>query len=106
MSGQVPKAVQKERAKQLRDLFEQKTLQFETSFIGSTRQVLWESTQQLPDGQWETHGLSENYLTVKTIFPTPVRNRIDSVRISGRQDGKLIGIVIPDPGKEDNDGRI
>ena len=106
MSGQVPKAVQKERAKQLRDLFEQKTEQFETSFIGSTRQVLWESTQQLPDGQWETHGLSENYLTVKTNFPTPVRNRIDSVRISGRQDGKLIGIVIPDPGKEDNDGRI
>lgn len=96
MKDQVPKAVQKERAKQLRDLFEQKTLAFETSFIGSVRQVLWESTQQLPDGQWETHGLSENYLTVKTIFPTPVRNRIDSVRISGRQDGKLIGIVIPD----------
>ena len=106
MKNQVPKAVQKERAKQLRDLFALKTLQFESSFIGSTRQVLWESTQQLPNGQWETHGLSENYLTVKTVFPSPVRNRIDSVRITGRQDGKLIGTVIPDSRKEGDDGSI
>lgn len=106
MKDQVPKAVQKDRAKQLRDLFETKTEQFEKSFIGSIRPVLWESAQKLPDGQWEVHGLSDNYLTVKTVFPEPVRNRIDAVRITDRQDGKLIGEVIPGSREEGDDGRI
>ena len=106
MSAQVPKAVQKARAKQLRDLFEEKTVRFEKSFIGSVRQVLWESAQQLPDGQWEVHGLSDNYLTVKTVFPSPVRNRIDAVRITERRDGKLIGEVVPDSRKEGDNGRV
>ncbi|MBR6090821.1 MAG: tRNA (N(6)-L-threonylcarbamoyladenosine(37)-C(2))-methylthiotransferase MtaB [Anaerolineaceae bacterium] len=94
MSGQIGKSVQKARAKQLRDIFENKTEQFEQSFVGSTQQILWESSVPLPDGRWETHGLSGNYLSVKTIFPSPVRNRIDSVLLTGREDGKLIGKVI------------
>ena len=106
MRDQVPKAVQKERAKQLRDLFEIKQEQFEKSFIGSTRKVLWESAQQLADGRWEVHGLSENYLTVKTVFPSPVRNRIDLVLLTDRQDGKLIGKVVSDSRKEGDDGSI
>ena len=94
MKDQVPKAIQKERAKILRDLFEQKTEQFETSFIGSTRDVLWESSLLKEDGIYETHGLSGNYLTITTEFPNPVRNRIDTVRITERKEGKLIGEVL------------
>ncbi len=95
MKDQVPKAVQKERAKQLRDLFEAKKEQFEQSFVGSVQNVLWESSLRKDDGSWETHGLSGNYLTVTTSFPSPVRNRIDRVRITGRADGKLTGEVLP-----------
>ena len=94
MKDQVPKTIQKERAKILRDLFEQKTEQFETSFIGSTRDVLWESSLLREDGMYETHGLSGNYLTITTEFPKPVRNRIDTVRITERKEGKLIGEVL------------
>ena len=94
MKDQVPKAIQKDRAKILRDLFEQKTEQFETSFIGSTRDVLWESSLLKEDGMYETHGLSGNYLTITTEFPKPVRNRIDTVRITERKEGKLIGEVL------------
>ena len=94
MKDQVPKAIQKERAKVLRDIFEQKTEQFETSFIGTDKDVLWESSQLSEDGLYETHGLSGNYLTVTTKFSTPVRNRIDTVRITGREKGKLTGKVL------------
>ena len=95
MKDQVPKALQKERAKQLRDLFEKKTELFERSFVGSVQEILWESSQRKEEGCWETHGLSGNYLTVTTSFPAPVRNRIDRVLIKSRADGKLIGEVLP-----------
>ena len=95
MKEQVPKALQKERAKQLRDLFEKKTEQFERSFVGSVQEILWESSQKTEDGRWETHGLSGNYLTVTTSFSAPVRNRIDRVLIKSRENGKLMGEVLP-----------
>ena len=43
----------------------------------------------------ETHGLSGNYLTVTTSFSAPVRNRIDRVLIKSRENGKLMGEVLP-----------
>lgn len=94
MKDQVPKAVQKERAKRLRDLFDVKTERFEEAFIGSEQSVLWESSRRTEDGQWESHGLTGNYLTVKCLFPSPVRNRIDRVRLVSRQDGVLMGEIV------------
>ena len=93
MKDQVPKAIQKQRAKQLRDLLAVKKECFETSFIGSVQQVLWESSQTGDGGLWESHGLSGNYLTVKCSFPSPVRNRIDKVRLTALQDGILTGEI-------------
>ena len=94
MKDQVEKSVQKERAKQLRDILDEKAKLFETSFIGSEKEILWESSRMIEDGLYETHGLSDNYLTVTTTFPSPVRNRIDRVRITGFRDGKLTGEVL------------
>ena len=93
MKDQVPKAIQKERAKQLRDLFEEKEQQFREAFIGTTQQVLWESARQTDEG-WESHGLTGNYLTVKCHFSDPVRNRIDTVRLKGQEDGIMTGDVL------------
>ena len=94
MKDQVPKSVQKERAKELRDLFEVKKEHFEESFIGSSQQVLWESARAVGADLWESHGLSGNYLTVKCLFQAPVRNRIDTVRLTARQDGVLVGEIV------------
>ena len=70
LGEKIPIPVRHEHTARLLELSEKKHKTFIDSQLGKTRPVLWESTQQLPDGQWETHGLSENYLTVKTIFPT------------------------------------
>ncbi len=94
MKDQLPKALQRERAKKLRDLFAVKAEAFGKSFIGSERQVLWESSRLLEDGRWETHGLTDNYLVVKCLFPEPVRNRIDTVRLVSMQDDVLTGVVV------------
>lgn len=101
MKDQVPEPVKKARAKQLRDLFEQKKASFENSFVGSEQRVLWESSLPLPDGRWESHGLAGNYMTVKCQFSEPVRNRIDTVRLTDRKDGVLIGSVIGGSGQEE-----
>ncbi len=102
MKDQVPKAIQRERAKMLRDLFDVKTARFEESFLGTEQQVLWESSRRLDDGRWETHGLTGNYLIVKCVFSSPVRNRIDRVRLVNRQDGVLVGEVVKDLGRDDD----
>ena len=94
MKDQVPKAVQKERARELRELFEEKETQFRENFIGSTQQVLWESTRQDGENGWESHGLTGNYLSVKCRFDSPVRNRIDTVRLGPPENGIMTGEVI------------
>ena len=104
MKDQVPESVKKERAKQLRDLFERKKERFESSFIGSEQKVLWESSRRLTDGTWESHGLAGNYMTVKCSFPEPVRNRIDTVRLISRTDGVLIGSADGGSGQEVTNG--
>jgi threonylcarbamoyladenosine tRNA methylthiotransferase MtaB len=94
MKEQIAKAVQKERAKQLRDLFDIKSESFARSFIGSEQKVLWESSQSIPEVGWETRGLTGNYLTVRAVFPGPVRNRIDRVCLTDWRDGELTGEII------------
>ncbi len=94
MKDQLPKSLQRERAKKLRGLFEVKAEIFRKSFIGSERQVLWESSQRLENGQWETSGLTDNYLVVKCLFPEPVRNRLDLVRLVSMQDDVLTGVIV------------
>ncbi len=89
MTGQIPKAVQKERAKQLREEFEEQAERFARSFIGTEQQVLWESSRPLPEGGYETHGLTGNYLTLRKIFPQPTRNKIETVKVGAPLNGVL-----------------
>ena len=100
MADQLPKSLQRERAARLRELFDRKSDQFQKSFIGSIQKVLWESSMNKSENQWETHGLTGNYLTVRAAFPAPVRNRIDTVRLTAQQDGVLAGEVISSSEKE------
>ncbi len=89
MAGQLPKAVQKERAKQLRDEFERQAELFANSFVGTEQQVLWESSRPLSEGGYETHGLTGNYLTVRKVFPQPMHNKIETVKLGTPIDGVL-----------------
>ena len=89
MTGQIPKAVQKERAKQLREEFEEQAERFARSFIGTEQQVLWESSRPLPEGGYETHGLTGNYLTLRKVFPQPTRNKIETVKVGAPLNGVL-----------------
>ena len=89
MEGQLPKSILRERSKILRCEFDRQKISFQKSFIGKERQILWESSNPLPDGQWETYGLSDNYLTVKTIFPHRVHNEITTVLVTNLTDDLL-----------------
>ncbi|MBX3014011.1 MAG: tRNA (N(6)-L-threonylcarbamoyladenosine(37)-C(2))-methylthiotransferase MtaB [Caldilineaceae bacterium] len=66
---QVPTALKKERARQLRALVEQTGHQERQRFVGTTRPVLWEGEGQAltdqPGRLW--HGLTDNYLRVTTV---------------------------------------
>ena len=81
MSGQLPKALQKARAKRLREIFTVKKAAFEARFIGTEREVLWESCSLLADGRWECHGLTDNYLTIQGHSEARKANEIERIRI-------------------------
>lgn len=89
MTGQIPKALQKERARQLREEFERQAETFARSFIGTEQQILWESSRPLPEGGYETHGLTGNYLTLRKIFREPVYNKIETVKVGAPINGVL-----------------
>ncbi len=89
MTEQIPKALQKERARQLREEFEQQAETFARSFIGTEQQILWESSRPLPEGGYETHGLTGNYLTLRKIFREPVYNKIETVKVGALINGVL-----------------
>lgn len=91
--GHLDKSILKSRAKILRDEFAVQAEAFGKAAVGSEKQVLWESSKRNDDGTCRMHGLTGNYLTLCADFPEPRRNRIDTVRITGWQDG--IGLCEP-----------
>jgi len=79
MKGQVGGEVVKARSSALRTVLAESTEAYHRKFVGKTMTVLWEAASTLTDAGWQIEGLTDNYLRVTTIAPTPRWNRIDNV---------------------------
>jgi threonylcarbamoyladenosine tRNA methylthiotransferase MtaB len=90
MTGQVPEAVKKARAAQLRSLGAQKRQAFADAFIGRPLAVLIETRRDKATGF--CLGLSDNYLSV-AVRGGGVANRIVPVRPHSFADGRLLAEV-------------
>ena len=62
--------------------------------VGQTVSVLWESTSELGEWGWRMEGLTENYLRVAAVTPSPRWNQIDEIQLTHEvETGKLYGII-------------
>lgn len=94
MNETVHGSVIKARGKILRDLFRQQKELFYCSFVGRELEVLWENGRMLPDGTLELHGLTGNYLTVRTGSVSRLQNKITRTLIEGFDGNVLTGSVL------------
>ena len=86
IKNKVSKAKKAERSFTMRELSKELKLSFEQSFVGSTREVLFEYQV---DNQWFGH--SDNYLPVRVNTKENLKNSIESVNIVNSVKNYLVG---------------
>ena len=86
IKNKVSKTKKAERSLAMRELSKELKLSFEKSFVGSTREVLFE--YQI-DNQWFGH--SDNYLPVRVNTEENLKNCIESVNIVNSVKNYLVG---------------
>ena len=86
IKNKVSKAKKAERSLAMRELSKELKLSFEQSFVGSTREVLFE--YQI-DNQWFGH--SDNYLPVRVNTKENLKNSIENVNIVNSVKNYLVG---------------
>ena len=86
IKNKVSKTKKAERSFAMRELSKEIKLSFEKSFVGSTREVLFE--YQI-DNQWFGH--SDNYLPVRVNSKENLKNSIESVNIVNSVKNYLVG---------------
>ena len=86
IKNKVSKAKKAERSLAMRELSKKLKLSFEKSFVGSTREVLFE--YQI-DNQWFGH--SDNYLPVRVNTKENLKNSIENVNIVNSVKNYLVG---------------
>ncbi|MCO5242772.1 MAG: tRNA (N(6)-L-threonylcarbamoyladenosine(37)-C(2))-methylthiotransferase MtaB [Anaerolineae bacterium] len=96
-SGQVPVETRRQRAAAMEAMARRTGDAVRQSFVGSLRQVLWESCEQPANGHgavWT--GLTDNYLRVRAVAPSGIDldNRITATRLLGVSGDCLDGEVL------------
>ena len=86
IKNKVSKTKKAERSLAMRELSKELKLSFEKSFVGSTREVLFE--YQI-DNQWFGH--SDNYLPVRVNSKENLKNSIESINIVNSVKNYLVG---------------
>ena len=86
IKNKVSKTKKAERSLAMRELSKELKLSFEKSFVGSTREVLFE--YQI-DNQWFGH--SDNYLPVRVNTKENLKNSIENVNIVNSVKNYLVG---------------
>jgi len=108
MLGQVPHHVKKAHAASLRDLSEEKSLQFRARFIGDEVEVLLERTRDVCQNEGHSKvawtGFSENYLPVEVTTESGHSGKLVRCRLELESGGTLAGK--DQPGREEAAQRI
>ena len=90
---QIPKAIRKRRSTAMRALFAEMTHQYQSTYLGKTVEVLWESGEQMPDGRWLVKGLTGNYLRIATKATRDLANQITQTKIIAFSEHGLNGEI-------------
>jgi len=90
LPGKVPVSVRQERTQRLISLSEKKKLRFYRQFLGSTRSVLFESSEE----EGKISGFTDNYIRVEVPYQENLVNRIISISLEEfAANGNLTGTI-------------
>jgi tRNA A37 methylthiotransferase MiaB len=78
----------------MREIFQESSTSYKERHLGQDIQVLWEKATPNDGYQWVLSGLTDNYLRVSANSPSPCRNQIMNVHITG-MNPYLIPILEP-----------
>jgi threonylcarbamoyladenosine tRNA methylthiotransferase MtaB len=92
--GQVEAAVRKTRSLVMRTHLTESGTNYRRGYLGTDLKVLWEKAVPNGEGKWWLSGLSDNYLRVKTINPSPLINEISIVHIEKLESESVTGRII------------
>lgn len=96
MTGKVPVKIRRDRAARMRSAIHAAGLAFASQMVGQQVGILWESAHKTSTQNYQLKGYTENYLpAVKTQASTRV-NFIETVVVSGSDQGKLLVEPITD----------
>jgi threonylcarbamoyladenosine tRNA methylthiotransferase MtaB len=91
---QIPIQIRKRRSAAMRAVFAEMTHNYQSSYIGKTVEVLWESGEDLGNGSWLMKGLTGNYLRIATNTIENLANQIDHVTIQHFSNHGLWGEIV------------
>jgi threonylcarbamoyladenosine tRNA methylthiotransferase MtaB len=95
LPGRVIPRISKIRNASMRQVLQESSQSFRQLFLHSSLSVLWEKASPANGHMWELSGLSDNYLRVRSFFPSPCRNQIMNVSISAIEAEGLFGEIQP-----------
>ena len=96
MTGKVPVKIRRDRAARMRSAIHAAGFAFASQMVRQQVHVLWESAHKTSTQNYQLKGYTENYLpAVKTQTSTRV-NFIETVVVSGSDQGKLLVETITD----------
>lgn len=96
MPGQVPQPTRKQRNTRMREALAESALIYQTSFLGQTLPVLWESATSLGPQGWEFSGLTGNYLRVFAHSQEQLWNRVTPVVLEQLNKHGFHGRILED----------
>ena len=91
MDDRIDGATVKARSAQLRAVLAESSSAWQRQFIGTDMPVLWEANATQTSAGWQIEGLTDNYIRVTAIAPTPRWNQVDDVLLVGESDNGLLG---------------
>jgi threonylcarbamoyladenosine tRNA methylthiotransferase MtaB len=95
LPGCVTPRISKSRSASMRQILQASAKSFRQLFLHGNLSVLWEKATPANGQMWELSGLSDNYLHVRSFFPSPCRNQIMNVYISAVEAEGLFGEIQP-----------
>ncbi|MCL4560614.1 MAG: MiaB/RimO family radical SAM methylthiotransferase [Chloroflexi bacterium] len=93
-ADQVPSSVKKMRSTRMRAILADASRIYRQRFVGSRLDVLWETADGLTPQGWRINGLTDNYLRVTSIAPTPLWNEITPVQLLDISSRGLRGQIL------------
>jgi threonylcarbamoyladenosine tRNA methylthiotransferase MtaB len=94
LPGHVPAEEIRKRGAAMRAVLAEAADAYSSAHIGQEVGVLWEATQiHGPEG-WHLHGLTDNNLRVKVVYPERLWNCISTVRLNGIDGDGLTGEMV------------